>query len=56
MCYQLPIANDKINENNFFIQNCSYITNSSFPNDTSKWFGLELTTHIDRFIGVRNLN
>lgn len=25
------------------------------PNDTAKWFGLELTSSIDRFIGVRQL-
>ncbi|CAF4228229.1 unnamed protein product, partial [Rotaria sp. Silwood2] len=54
MCYQLEIAKQHIVEKNFFVKNCSEIDSnmSSIPNDTVKWFGLELTPNIDRFIGL----
>ncbi|CAM4812248.1 unnamed protein product [Rotaria magnacalcarata] len=53
MCYQLEIAKQHIVEKNFFVRNCSQISSnmSMIPNDTAKWFGLELTSNIDRFIG-----
>jgi hypothetical protein len=58
MCYQLPIAKENIDARDIHIQNCSHVGNTTlvFPNDTAKWFGLELTTNLDRFIGVRNPN
>ncbi|CAF0821922.1 unnamed protein product [Adineta steineri] len=54
MCYQLAIAKQHIVEQNFFVRNCSQINLnlSSMPNDTAKWFGLELTPTLDRFIGL----
>ncbi|CAF1201689.1 unnamed protein product [Rotaria sp. Silwood1] len=54
MCYQLEIAKQHIIEKNFFLKNCSQIdlNISSIPNDTAKWFGLELTPKINRFIGL----
>ncbi|CAF4702929.1 unnamed protein product [Rotaria sp. Silwood1] len=60
MCYQLEIAKQQIIEKNIFVRNCSQVSpngtldpnSNTIPNDTAKWFGLELTTNIDRFIGM----
>ncbi|CAF3646268.1 unnamed protein product [Rotaria sordida] len=60
MCYQLEIVKQLIAEKDIFVKNCSQIpsnetldSNSNIiPNDTAKWFGLELTTNIDRFVGM----
>ncbi|CAF4212188.1 unnamed protein product, partial [Rotaria sp. Silwood2] len=54
MCYQFEIGKQHIIEKNFFIKNSSHIDSnmSLIPNDTAKWFGLESTPNIDRFIGL----
>ncbi|CAF1388784.1 unnamed protein product [Rotaria sordida] len=54
MCYQFEIVKQHIIEKNFFIKNSSHIDSnmSLIPNDTAKWFGLESTPNIDRFIGL----
>ncbi|CAF1290006.1 unnamed protein product [Adineta steineri] len=60
MCYQLEIAKQQIIEKNIFVRNCSQIypnvtldaSLNAIPNDTAKWFGLELTPNINQFIGL----
>ncbi|CAF0897645.1 unnamed protein product [Adineta ricciae] len=54
MCYQLAIAKQQIVEKNFFVRNCSqiYPNMTAIPNDTAQWFGIELTTTLNEFLGL----
>ncbi|CAF4431947.1 unnamed protein product, partial [Rotaria sp. Silwood2] len=60
MCYQLEIVKQEIIEKNIFVKNCSQnnrnitfgLNSNMIPNDTAKWFGFELRSHIDQFVRI----
>lgn len=60
MSFQLSISKEKLIDQQIFIRNCSKFikgnSSSSFPNDTARWVGFELTKRIDSYLAVRRTN
>ncbi|CAF4436366.1 unnamed protein product, partial [Rotaria sp. Silwood2] len=58
--YVLEIVKQEIIEKNIFVKNCSQnnrnitfgLNSNMIPNDTAKWFGFELRSHIDQFVRI----